>query len=125
MSSTRSRIAGLGWKAKHIIKLGGEIRSGRNLDIYRPSISGNYNFARTGTGLPGRSNTGHVFASFMLGLVNKFSLRETEGLDRRSRYLAWYLQDDWKISPDLTVNLGLRWETDTPVTDKYNRSKRV
>ncbi|MCX6634219.1 MAG: hypothetical protein NT090_03910, partial [Acidobacteria bacterium] len=35
-------------------------------------------------------------------------------------YLAGYAQDDWKLHPDLTLNLGLRWETDTPMLDANN-----
>lgn len=109
-------------KSKHVVKFGGEIRKGRNVDLNRPIISGRYSFSTTGTGMPGKSKTGYGFASYLLGWVNSFSLRETEELDRYSWYLAWYLQDDWKLTPNLTLNLGLRWETDTPVTDKNHRS---
>ena len=48
-------------------------------------------------------------------------MRATDPLDRYSYYLAGYAQDDWKIHHDLTLNLGLRWETDTPITDRNNR----
>jgi len=106
---------------KHVIKFGGELRKSTNLDILRTSISGQYGFATTGTGLPGRSDTGYGFASFLLGFVNSFTLRETEPLDRYSWYPALYIQDDWKVTPNLTLNLGLRWETDTPIMDRNNR----
>ncbi len=109
-------------KGNHVVKFGGEIRKGINVDINRPIISGQYAFNRNGTGVPGDSRTGFAFASYMLGWVNGFSLRETEELDRYSWYYAWYVQDDWKVTRNLTLNLGLRWETDTPVTDRNNRS---
>jgi len=109
-------------KNNHVFKFGGEIRKGINVDINRPIISGQYNFSTTGTRNPATKKGGYQFASFMTGWVNGFSLRETEELDRYSYYFAWYVQDDWKITPNLTLNLGLRWETDTPVTDKNNRS---
>ncbi len=109
-------------KSNHVIKFGGEIRKGVNVDINRPVISGQYNFSTTGTRDPTTRKGGFQFASLMTGWVNAFSLRETELLDRYSWYLAWYVQDDWKITPNLTLNLGVRWETDTPVTDRNDRT---
>lgn len=109
-------------KDNHVIKFGGEFRRGTNTDINRPIISGQYNFAVTGTGLPGNSATGFALASYMVGFVNAFSLRETELLDRYSDYFAWFVQDDWKVTKDLTLNLGLRFETDGPIMDRNNRT---
>ena len=108
-------------RGKHTAKFGGELRKSTNFEINRPIISGDYSFATTGTGLPGNAQTGFAFASFLGGFVNGFSLRETDPLDHYSWYLAWFVQDDWKITRNLTLNVGLRWETDTPITDKDNR----
>ncbi|MGH8246264.1 MAG: hypothetical protein ACREUU_07505, partial [Gammaproteobacteria bacterium] len=106
---------------KHQVKFGGELRKSINFEINRPIISGQYDFATTATGLPGSTQTGVALASFLTGFVNGFSLRETDPLDRYSWYLAGFVQDDWRVTPSLTLNLGLRWETDTPITDKDNR----
>ncbi|MBI4873808.1 MAG: TonB-dependent receptor [Acidobacteria bacterium] len=109
-------------KDKHVFKFGGELKKGINVDINRPIISGQYSFARTGTGQVGVGASGIAFASYMMGWVNGFSQRETELLDRYSWYTAGYAQDDWKIAPHLTLNLGLRWESDGPVMDRNNRT---
>ncbi len=109
-------------KGNHVLKFGGEVRKGINVDINRPITSGNFSFSPTGTGLPGNAATGIGYASYLLGFVNGFSTRETELLDRYSYYLAGFAQDDWKISNDLTLNIGLRWETDTALMDKNDRS---
>lgn len=106
---------------KHAFKFGAEFRQSTNYEVNRPSVSGSFNFATQPTSLPGVGGTGFGFASFLVGFPNSFSLRETEVLDRASWYLAAYFQDDWRIHPDLTLNLGLRWEADTPMTDRNKR----
>jgi outer membrane receptor protein involved in Fe transport len=120
--SASSRCSLLTWvKGTHLVKFGGEVRRSTNYEIFRQITSGQFNFATTGSGIPGNAQTGTGFATFMLGFVNGFQQRETEVLDRYSYYLAGFIQDDWKISPTFTLNLGVRWETDTPITDGNDR----
>ena len=57
----------------------------------------------------------------LVGFPSGFSELATEPLDRHSWYLAGFAQDDWTVSPNLTINLGLRWETDTPEIDDNKR----
>lgn len=115
-------VPSLTWvKGTHLVKFGGEVRRSRNHEIFRQITSGQFNFATTGSGLPGNAQTGTGLATFMLGFVNGFQQRETEVLDRYSYYLAGFIQDDWRIKPTLTLNFGLRWETDTPITDVNDR----
>src|SRR5574340_1819047 len=78
------------------------------MDINRPSISGNYGFATTGTALPGNTSTGFAFASFLSGFADSFSMRETEPLDRYNYYLAGFVQDDWKITRTFTDRKSTR-----------------
>lgn len=115
-------VPSLTWvKGTHLVKFGGEIRRSTNFEIFRQITSGQFNFATTGSGIPGNAQTGTGFATFLLGFVNGFQQRETEVLDRYSYYLAGFIQDDWKVTSTLTLNLGFRWETDTPITDFNNR----
>ncbi|MDQ3257343.1 MAG: hypothetical protein M3R15_26230, partial [Acidobacteriota bacterium] len=108
-------------RGRHSIKFGGEWRPSFNYEVNRPSIAGVFNFNTQGTGLPGNAQTGNGLASLLLGVVNNFNLRETEVLDRSSHYLAGFVQDDWTVNANLTLNIGVRWETDTPIKDKNNR----
>lgn len=107
-------------RGNHFFRFGGEARQSNNKERARPSISGAYGFAPTATGLPGTNNTGNAFASFLTGYGNTFSLRDTDQLDRYSWYYSTFFQDDWKVTPSLTLNLGVRWETDTPMADRNN-----
>ena len=60
-------------------------------------------------------------ADFLLGHFNN-----SEGqigapiANFRSSYFALYFQDNWKVTPKLTVNWGLRWENDEPFLDRYD-----
>jgi len=70
------------------------------------------------------ASTGNPYASFLLGLVDNGSVvdsavSETGG---RWRNYAVYAQDDWKVSPKLTVNLGLRYTIPKPFVEQYNRT---
>lgn len=106
---------------RHSVKFGAEIRPSMNHEIFRPSISGSFTFSRGFTGLPGDANTGSGLATMLLGVPTNVQQRETPLLYRKSWYLAGFVQDDWTVRPGLTLNLGVRWETDTPVTDMNNR----
>jgi Carboxypeptidase regulatory-like domain len=108
-------------RGRHAFKTGGEIRPSFNFEVNRPSISGSFNFTTQPTALPGRAGTGHGLASLLVGSPNSVSIRETEVLDRSSWYFAAFVQDDWTVNPNLTLNFGLRWETDTPIKDRNNR----
>lgn len=108
-------------KGRNSFKFGFEGRPSYNFEVNRPSISGQFTTAVQATGLPGVAASGFGFASLMAGAVTSFTIRETEELDRNSWYWAWFVQDDWTVSRDLTLNLGLRWETDTPIYDINNR----
>jgi hypothetical protein len=108
-------------RGRHNLKLGFEYRKSMNYEINRPSASGSFNFVPFSTGQPGTAASGNGMASLLLGLMTNYTVRETEVLDRRSTYWAWFVQDDWKVNRDLTINFGLRWELDTPIIDVNNR----
>jgi len=115
-------VDNLSWvRGRHTAKFGGEIRPSYNYEVNLPTVSGSFSFGTKPTGLPSSSSTGIGFASFLLGFPDSFAARQTEVLDRHSWYLAGFVEDDWTIRQDLTLNLGLRWETDTPIVDVNNR----
>ena len=57
----------------------------------------------------------------LLGGLSNFDQTQTPVLDRSTKYMAGFVQDDWIVRPGLTLNLGLRWEIDTPFVDAKNR----
>jgi hypothetical protein len=105
----------LSWfKGRHSLKFGVEHRRGRNTEIRDRSSSGAFTISPLITSLPGVSGTGNALASLLLGEVNSASVIVSDEITSRAFYWAGFVQDDWRISDRLTINLGLRWETELP-----------
>jgi hypothetical protein len=113
----------IGWtKGRHFMKFGADIR-GNQLNT-RPlgNRAGTFNFTFAQTGIPGVNFVGHSFASFLLGGVNNASVGVPLGLAGRTYYYAGYAQDDFKVTPKLTLQLGLRYEYQPPAVEQHDRT---
>jgi hypothetical protein len=108
-------------RGRNAFKFGFEARRSFVRDQLLNSLSGAFTFATTPTGLPGNASTGNGLASLLTGFPTAFNELQTQPLDRSSWYFAAFAQDDWTITPSLTLNIGMRWETDTPIVDSNNR----
>ncbi|HKF56447.1 MAG TPA: carboxypeptidase regulatory-like domain-containing protein [Blastocatellia bacterium] len=76
----------------------------------------------TYSGLNGGNTTGDDFADFLIGegpIAAQFGANGAR--DYRQNAAALFAQDTWKLSDTLTLSLGLRWEYNGPLTDKFNR----
>ncbi len=89
----------------------------------RNRAAGDFFFHRLETARPADNSatSGSSYASFLLGAVNNggFSVPFTQQL--RFPYHAFFVQDDWKITPRLTANLGLRYEMNLSVREKNDK----
>ncbi|HTM49392.1 MAG TPA: TonB-dependent receptor [Bryobacteraceae bacterium] len=107
----------------HTVKLGGTYRLNKVSNFRPSSPAGNFTFNEGWTRQTFNGNVGgNSIASMLLGLMNTGVLQQEPNLALQVRYGGAYFQDDWRVNTRLTVNAGLRWDTDRPLTERWNRT---
>jgi Carboxypeptidase regulatory-like domain len=105
-------------KGNHQFKFGGELRTSNNTDNYFPTAGGS--FAFTNTGVSTNAALGSL-ANLLLGRVNSATLQQAETLLTTTYSWGFFAQDDWRVRPNLTLNIGLRYDIDAPRAEEHNR----
>lgn len=112
---------------RQTVKFGAEFRLYNQNFLQPGAADGNYTFSKAFTQanpLRGDSVSGNEFASFLLGAPSGGSVDRNIDAAYRNKYYALFVQDDWKLTPTLTLNLGLRWDYESPRTERYVRMVR-
>jgi hypothetical protein len=109
----------------HAFRFGGEQRLFYN-NFYQPdNPTGFFHFGQgvtAGVADSGDPTEGNSFASLLLGYGdNDSGLGVKRSVANKSKETAFYFQDDWKITPKLTLNLGVRYEWSTPYNERFNQ----
>ena len=116
-------------KGKHTVKVGGRIRAEQNNVRELQQAQGSHTFLGDWTALVDPSDptsplpfTGDGFAELLLGLPTTLRNQYNRGYFYfRQKETGVYVNDNWKASPRLTLQLGLRWDKWTPYHEKLNR----
>lgn len=121
-------------KGSHLMTMGGEQRIFFNNFFQPPNPTGLFNFTddvtsgspNSGAGCPPVGPTcgsqGNPFASLLFGYPDNSSVINVyPSVANKSKETGFYFQDNWKVTPKLTLNLGLRYEWSTPYTERLNR----
>jgi Carboxypeptidase regulatory-like domain/TonB dependent receptor len=69
----------------------------------------------------GDTASGNPIASLLLGYPSSGTYGNTIAYAMQQKYIAFYVQDDWRVTNKLTVNAGLRWDYESPFSERYNR----
>jgi hypothetical protein len=109
---------------RHALKFGTEFRVMRNNQQLPSSSLGDFAFTKAFTQrnpLTGDAGSGNAFASLLLGSPASGSVPMNANPAYQSRYFVLFVQDDWRVTSKLTLNLGLRWDYESPLSERFHR----
>ncbi len=111
-------------RGSHALKAGFDYRAYYNNQLQNSQASGNLSFGVNFTQGPNPNQAsaaaGNGLATFLLGIPGG-NIVNRPATAFRSAYAAGFLQDDWKVGRNLTLNIGMRYEVNQPRTDRYDR----
>ena len=109
-------------RGRHTMKFGGELRIQQLNNAAHFDIGGNFNFRSNQTGNTSDFNQGWPIASLITGRP-EFSFNSNQTIDPGHRFLSYaaFYQDDFKVTPRLTVNIGLRYDFGRPREEARGR----
>jgi hypothetical protein len=120
-------IDNLSWtKGSHSFRFGGEVRWDQYNQVGNQFARGAFLFEPTATTNKGASGTGNSFADFLLGYCKRCEVSVSLAtIQFRAFSQYYYIDDSWKVRPNLTLNFGLRYENTPPWLDKTGRLVNV
>ncbi|MBV8819879.1 MAG: hypothetical protein JO022_16065, partial [Acidobacteriaceae bacterium] len=108
-------------RGAHSIKVGMEGRIQNSNNFQPTNLSGNYSFASTLTGNPqSQAGTGSSTATFDLGSVSSATIVTGVGQSAQGYSISGFVQDDWRATRKLTVNIGLRYDSQPWPVERHN-----
>jgi len=120
-------------KGSHAFKFGAEVKPIGFPFFQVPFPHGEMNFSRNETAFPStatdtggkngtfNTDTGDDFASFLVGAIDNGQISTTNFISSLRQSYDFYAQDDWKVTPKLTINYGVRYELWSPIGEAFGR----
>ena len=101
----------------HTMKFGGQFHYDQIDERNLAAENGQYSFTGNETGID--------FADFLIGAPNSLTQASPQILDSRSKYYSLFGQDSWRVTSNLVLNYGLRWEASMPWYDTQNKTETI
>jgi len=98
------------FRGAHSLKFGYEFRRNVTTDEFDVRPTGDFTFAQQATGLQNVTQSGSGFAAMLIGFATRAEVQDAINFRMSNYYMGWFLQDDWKVSPNFTLNLGIRYD---------------
>ena len=95
------------------------IKTGLQVSIEQVNINPNPTF--NGSFLFTGSETGSDFADFLIGVGSSYNQADSQTFYGRHKYAGGFVQDSWRVRPNLTLNIGVRWDLMQYWSEKYNQ----
>jgi hypothetical protein len=107
---------------KHEIKAGGELRRHRINFMQAGTPNGLFAFTNNGTASGIGGVGGDALAGLMIGYVDNWSQYEIPPFTSTQSYqFGGFVQDNWRVTSKLSLNMGFRYDVETPRTERYNK----
>lgn len=118
-------------KGSHSLKFGAEFRQIKFPFFQVPNPHGVISYSSNQTAFPSdakgsngtnfSAQTGDAVASALLGQIDSGNISSTNFVSSQKVAYAGYIQDDWKLTPKLTLNIGVRYELWSPIDERFGR----
>jgi hypothetical protein len=118
----------LAWiRGSHSMKFGAYVFRLQFNPSESPSARGSFTFTPRYTSSAAGLGDGNAFADFLVGYPSSAQAGIGPGGSEygRSLWTHFYAQDDWRLNPALTLNYGIRYEINSPITDTQNRLSNI
>jgi hypothetical protein len=116
----------------HAVKYGYEFRAYRETAVFNGNdgtgrfvFNTNYTRGPLSTAAAAPNNLGQSAAAFLLGLPSTASVARLASYAEQSTSHSFFVHDDWRVNDRLTLNLGVRWEVEGALRERWNRSLRT
>lgn len=114
-------------RGNHTLRAGFDMRQYYRTGYENSNSSGLFSFDSTYTrqtednNVNPAGNLGHGWAAFLLGIPSGMRVDTVDSVAMNNPYYGWFAQDNWRVTPKLSLTLGLRFEREGGPTERYNR----